>query len=47
MVLAVGIGAGVWWQAHANTLLREEQALLQLKSAELARLRAIQGQQRT
>jgi len=46
MVLAVGLGAGVWWQAHANTLLREERTLLQLKAAELARLRAIQVQQR-
>jgi hypothetical protein len=46
MVLAVGLGAGVWWQAHANTLLREERTFLQLKSAELARLRAIQAQQR-
>jgi len=46
MVLAIGLGAGVWWQAQANTLLREERVRLQTQTMELARLRAAQAQQR-
>jgi hypothetical protein len=46
VVLAVGLGAGVWWQAHANALLREERTRLQAQAVELARLRAAQVQQR-
>lgn len=44
MVLSVGLGLGIWWQAQANTLLREEQARFRTQAAELARLRKGEAQ---
>jgi len=39
VALAVSFGAGVWWQAAANSLLREERTRLRLQVGELAHLR--------
>jgi hypothetical protein len=46
VVLAIGLGAGVWWQVQANTLLHEERVRLQTQASELAQLKAAHAQQR-
>jgi len=46
VVLAIGLGTGVWWQAKASRLLREERVRLRTQATELARLRAVQAQQK-
>ena len=44
VVLAIGLGSGIWWQASANQLQRDEQSRLLMQVAELARLRNTQAQ---
>lgn len=39
VVLVLGLGGGIWWQAEANMSLRKERARLQALRGELARLR--------
>lgn len=45
-VLAVTLGAGVWWQAAANSLLREEHMRLRAQAGEFAHLRAAAEQKK-
>lgn len=47
LVLAIVVSCGVWWQAQANTRLREEHARITQRLTEASRLKALKGERTT